>query len=258
MVILIDVSGSMEGHNIQQAREAAMTAIEWIRDGARFAVLAGNDQASPVYPRQGLATASKRTRKDAKNGLRGLKAEGGTRIGTWLNAAADLLRTESGASQAILLSDGNNEDETVEALNQALSRASGVFQCECRAVGADWSVPELRRIAEALMGTIDIVAAPSGLAPDFEHVMIRGLGGSPPMSVFGSGRHRAPTSSSSSRWRPPCWTSSQPGQVRPRRSTTRLGHGETSPGTTTSACGCPLASPVTESKPAGLVRSSAV
>ena len=43
----------------------------------------------------------------------------------------------------------------------------GAFTCDCRGVGTDWRVDELRAIASALLGTVDIVAGPADLAADF-------------------------------------------------------------------------------------------
>ena len=77
---------------------------------------------------------------------------------------------------AILLTDGRDESETPEALEAALARAAGIFQCDCRGVGADWDVAELRRVAGALLGTVDIVADPSHLAADFESMMRLAMG----------------------------------------------------------------------------------
>ena len=47
----------------------------------------------------------------------------------------------------------------------------GGFSCDCRGVGTDWDVDELRKIASALLGTVDIVPNPAGLAADFEAMM---------------------------------------------------------------------------------------
>src|SRR5262249_24370723 len=55
----------------------------------------------------------------------------------------------------------------------------GVFQCDCRGVGTDWQVSELRRIAAALLGTVDIVADPAGLAEDFRAMMQAAMGKAP-------------------------------------------------------------------------------
>ncbi len=73
-----------------------------------------------------------------------------------------MLRDEPGIKHAILLTDGKNEHETADVLEQVLAEAEGVFQCDCRGVGADWVVAELRTIATALLGTYDIVARPVG------------------------------------------------------------------------------------------------
>jgi hypothetical protein len=66
---------------------------------------------------------------------------------------------------AILLADGRDENGSSADLDKAISLCEGVFSCDCRAVGNDWQVDELRRISTALLGTLDIVPGPPGLAP---------------------------------------------------------------------------------------------
>jgi hypothetical protein len=175
-VIIIDVSGSMNGDKIREARRATAAAIENIRDDVRFAILQGNHAAGPVYPRSGFAIATSGSRKQAIDQLRGLKASGGTAIGSWVRAASELLADQPGVRHAILLTDGRNESEEPEELQWALDQATGVFQCDCRGVGSDWEVAELRRIATALLGTVDIVADPTHLADDFEAMMRQAMG----------------------------------------------------------------------------------
>jgi hypothetical protein len=51
-----------------------------------------------------------------------------------------------------------------------------VFSCDCRGVGTDWEVSELRRISSALLGTVDIVPDPAGLAADFAAMMENAMG----------------------------------------------------------------------------------
>ena len=53
---------------------------------------------------------------------------------------------------AILLTDGENHNESPEQLTQPIAAVTGRFQCDCRGVGVDWQVAEVRRIAQALLG----------------------------------------------------------------------------------------------------------
>src|SRR5262249_50183567 len=81
---------------------------------------------------------------------------------------------------AILLTDGENQNETPEELAETLAECEGGFQCDCRGVGADWVVSELRTIASTLLGTVEAIRAPGDLAADLsatmERAMARGTG----------------------------------------------------------------------------------
>lgn len=171
-VIILDVSGSMTGRKLRQAAEAARAAIAEVRDGVRFAVVAGNHKARVLYPTQGpLVPATADTRSVAIDQLRSLQASGGTAIGGWITLATTLLGSEPGIRHAILLTDGKDESEEEADLLRALTLATGVFQCDCRGVGTNWEVAELRRVADALLGSVDIVADPADLASDFASIM---------------------------------------------------------------------------------------
>lgn len=180
MVIMVDCSGSMDypATKMRGARDATAAAIDTLRDGVRFAVVAGTHVAKEVYPGgQGLAVASATTRGQAKEALRQLTSGGGTAIGTWLRLADHLLDSADVAIRhGILLTDGRNEHETPEALRSALDACAGRFTCDARGVGTDWEVKEVTAIASALLGTADIVADPSGLAADFTGMMEAAMG----------------------------------------------------------------------------------
>jgi len=173
-IIIVDCSGSMAEPmtKMTQAAKATAAAIDAIRDGVAFAVVAGTLRARSVYPGDGtLVTADDHTRKAAKASLDGLRPGGGTAIGKWLRYARDLFQTrEDALRHAILLTDGQN-GQFPGRLAAALELCKGVFSCDCRGVGTDWNVKELRKIATALLGTVDIVPDPAGLAADFEAMM---------------------------------------------------------------------------------------
>jgi hypothetical protein len=174
-IVIVDTSGSMNvpHTNIKAARDATSVAIDCLRDGVSFGIIAGNDQARLVYPEAGtLVPASPSTRDAAKQAVALLEADGGTAIGSWLTLARGLFESEPDRScHAILLTDGANEHESPAQLDAALAQCEGRFQCDCRGVGTDWVVSELRRVASTLLGTVDIIADPADMAADFRSMM---------------------------------------------------------------------------------------
>jgi hypothetical protein len=179
-IIIVDVSGSMGSPRakLTAATRATAEAIDCIRDDVMFGVIAGNDTARAVYPQEGgLVAASRQTREDAKQAVAELKATGGTAIGRWLAFADELFAaTPEAIRHAILLTDGRDEHETPVELEAVLADCEGSFQCDCRGVGTDWKVEELRRIATTLLGTVDIVAEPADLQDDFQAMIERAMG----------------------------------------------------------------------------------
>ncbi len=164
-VILIDTSGSMGRRGVAAAGEAAKAALAEMTDGTLFAVVSGDGTAQIVYPtgRQGpLAAMSASTRAEAVRAVDGLRASGGTAMGTWLRLAKRIFDTVPQVTKrhAILLTDGVNEGETAASLQAAVQSCVGVFQCDCRGVGDQWRVEEVRSIASALLGTVDLIPAP--------------------------------------------------------------------------------------------------
>lgn len=170
-MLIIDCSASMHGDRIRAAREATATAIELLRDGVAFVVIAGNHTAWQLYPRSGTARASAATRHAAAAAVAQLQAAGGTAMSTWLDLAGTIAAEHaSGYKHAILLTDGHN-GESEYLLHRTLQQISGMFTVDCRGIGADWSPDQLRAIASELLGTADIVAEPDLLAHDFGIIM---------------------------------------------------------------------------------------
>lgn len=180
VVIIVDTSGSMEQprDKIRAARRAAATAMEEMPDGTLFALVAGTDEARLAYPAEGgLVAAGDTTRKAAAAVATRLPAGGGTAISTWLDLARQLLEPHPAAIRmAYLLTDGANQSESERDLDAGLARAQSVFQCDTRGVGADWVVAELRKIAGALLGEVDIIKQPDEMDDDFRAFLARAGG----------------------------------------------------------------------------------
>ncbi|WP_246271488.1 vWA domain-containing protein [Amycolatopsis acididurans] len=179
-VIIVDCSGSMDHPRTKMAaaKRATAAAIDTLRDGVAFAVIAGTDIATLVYPgKLGMAEVSPRTRAEAKAAVERLYADRGTAMGEWLLLAAQVFQTrQNPLRHAILLTDGKNVHERASKLDQILGEVAGEFVCDCRGVGTDWEVRELRKISETLLGSVDIVAEPEDLEQDFRAMTTASMG----------------------------------------------------------------------------------
>ncbi|WP_134738529.1 VWA domain-containing protein [Nocardioides sp. 503] len=175
-IIIVDTSGSMGPQTMAAAKQAAQAAIAEIVDGTWFAVVAGSDRAMLAYPQvssgPGMVQADARTRQEATAAVGRFVGSGGTAISTWLDLAGTLFASVPEVTQrhAILLTDGENREQP-GSLDSAIRRATGVFQCDCRGAGTDWQVEEIRRIAQALLGSVDIIPEPSQMQAQFQDMM---------------------------------------------------------------------------------------
>ncbi|GAA2509041.1 vWA domain-containing protein [Winogradskya humida] len=177
-IIIVDCSGSMQAEGrMQAARQAAKAAVGCIDDGVHFAIIAGVSTAQQLYPAPGqLAVSAPETRAQAVTAIDRLQANGGTAIGAWLKLAGQLLAQRPGDIQhAILLTDGEN-GEYKGYLESVLTEIGGSFTCDCRGVGTNWTVSELRKVANAMLGTVDIVARPEDLSASFTQMMTSAMG----------------------------------------------------------------------------------
>lgn len=173
-IIMIDTSGSMSYRGkMAAAKRAARAAVNVLRDGVHFAVVAGANRPRMVYPQgERLVRADAASRRGAVDAVGRLEAAGGTAIGSWLRLADRLFAghdavAEGAVKHAILLTDGKNQHESDEELDAALRLCAGRFLCDARGVGTDWDVAELRKITSALLGGFLDVPDPADLEADF-------------------------------------------------------------------------------------------
>ena len=186
VVLVLDSSGSMQADGrIQEARRALAAAVNQIRDGVWFSVVAGTEEARLVYPspnspgyHSGAVRAAADTRASALDAIRGVSAGGGTAMSTWLAAAAGIVAgfPANAIRHVLFVTDGKNESEPPSALRGALEQFQGRFQVDCRGVGANWSVEELRTIAQTFLGTVDIIPEPQEMAEEFAAIMNAAMG----------------------------------------------------------------------------------
>jgi hypothetical protein len=179
-VIMVDCSGSMSTPptKMAAAKMATGAAIDTLRDGVEFAVVAGTANSHMVYPTTpGVRVASAQTRAEAKHAVAQLVANGGTAIGKWLDLARAIFEASgSEVKHAILLTDGQDQHETRDELLAVLRRCEGRFICDSRGIGNDWVADELRLVASTLLGTADGLENPSELPAAFEAMTSAAMG----------------------------------------------------------------------------------
>ncbi|MGA8761966.1 MAG: marine proteobacterial sortase target protein [Candidatus Sulfotelmatobacter sp.] len=123
MLYMIDVSGSMEGTSIQQARGALLEALDRLRLSDRFGILAFSSGYREFSPEP--LPASAENLAAARRYVRGLQAGGGTEM---LPALLHLMRKPVSSDylrHIILLTDGDlgNEEQIFAAMRSNLGNA---------------------------------------------------------------------------------------------------------------------------------------
>ncbi len=172
--IICDTSGSMGGQKIRSAKDAMIKAINMLPEAAHFFVVTGASQARLVVP---LTQATAKSKQQAIANIRSIEASGGTLISSWLTAALkQFQQMPTAIRQALLLTDGQNDDSDDKAFDRALQACEGVFQCDCRGVGTDWRVGQLKLISSKLLGTTDIIADPTMIEADFQTILQQAMG----------------------------------------------------------------------------------
>jgi Ca-activated chloride channel homolog len=123
MLYLIDVSGSMAGTSIQQAREALLQALDRLTPADRFGVLAFN-HSYYEFASQPLAASAENVAA-ARRYVQGLEAGGGTEMLPALLHVMQKPETPGYLRHIVLLTDGDlgNEEQIFAALRQDLGGA---------------------------------------------------------------------------------------------------------------------------------------
>ena len=172
--LIADKSGSMAGDKMQALKHALRVAVDQMDSTTEAFVLAFDTAPTLACD---LRPMDEDGRRAAHAAIQRLEASGGTVMSRAMQEARRLFQQRPGAvRQAIMLTDGQNDSGDARALDETLRACAGVFQTDCRGVGTDWSPDQLRMIAGALLGTVQLVAEPAGLARDFTDTMAAAMG----------------------------------------------------------------------------------
>ena len=104
LTLVVDVSGSMSGTKLEQAKAALQQALGTLGPNDRFRVIAFSGAVRTF--RDGPVAATRANLADAREFVDGLAAEGGTNLAGALEAALDVQGDAERLAQVILVSDG--------------------------------------------------------------------------------------------------------------------------------------------------------
>lgn len=161
-LFVVDVSGSMQGPSIRQARAALLAALDRLRPGDRFNVLEFNDDNALMRPEM-QAVEGPESLTEARHWVRALDADGGTMILPALRRALAEMRAQPESSRAqriVFLTDGaiGNEDEIFAALSDQL----GGVRLHTIGIGAAPNRYLMRKMARFGRGLSEFVAEGEG------------------------------------------------------------------------------------------------
>lgn len=155
MIFIIDTSGSMHGTSIAQAKRALRRALQGLRPGDRFNVIAFSSAPNPLFPAAELADSTNRAR--AENFVASLVANGGTEMRAALDLALYLPPQETHLRQVIFITDGavGNEDELFQLIESKLGNGR-LFTVGIGSAPNSWF---MRKSAEVGRGTFTTISA---------------------------------------------------------------------------------------------------
>ena len=157
VVAVIDVSGSMSGEKIQQAKNALIQLLGTLREGDRFRLVAFSGGVRRYA--QGWTSATTEGRQDAAAWIRGLDAEGGTNIAGALTEAFAESPAEQALGVVVFLTDGqaSTGETDPERIAERAEQGRGRFRVFSFGIGDDVNTYLLDRLTERARGTTEYV-----------------------------------------------------------------------------------------------------
>src|SRR3989441_4380566 len=157
LVAVIDVSGSMSGEKIQQAKSALIQLLASLREGDRFRLVAFSGGVRRYA--QGWTNLTSDARRDAESWIRSLDAEGGTNIAGALAEAFAESPAEQSLGVVVFLTDGqaSTGETDPERIAERAEQGRGRFRVFSFGIGDDVNTYLLDRLTERARGTTEYI-----------------------------------------------------------------------------------------------------
>ncbi len=173
LTLVVDVSGSMAGDKMEQARAALLQALGGLRPSDRFRLVAFASTVTPF--RDGFVPATRANLAAARDFVAGLAARGGTNIEGALGAALGHRTPEGRMGIVLFMTDGlpsvgQQSPERLAAEAAARRAQTRVFPV---GLGHDVNTYLLDRLAEEGKGRVEYVPPGSDVEAAMEAVLCR-------------------------------------------------------------------------------------
>src|SRR6266581_504121 len=157
LVAVIDVSGSMSGEKIQQAKSALIQLLASMREGDRFRLVAFSGGVRRYA--QGWTNLTSDARRDAESWIRSLDAEGGTNIAGALAEAFAESPAEQSLGVVVFLTDvqASTGETDPERIAERAEQGRGRFRVFSFGIGDDVNTYVLDRLTERARGTTEYI-----------------------------------------------------------------------------------------------------
>ncbi|MDJ0623913.1 MAG: marine proteobacterial sortase target protein [Desulfocapsaceae bacterium] len=118
VIFVVDISGSMAGSSMRQAKEALVYAISRLRERDRFNIIVFSNKARKLYPYS--LPAQGEYLENGLEAINGLQASGGTEIAAALDVALDGRTDHRRIRQIVFLTDGavGNEKKLLTTISK--------------------------------------------------------------------------------------------------------------------------------------------
>jgi len=165
--MVLDRSGSMDGPNIANLKQAITEVIEMLQPQDQVAVVVFDETAEVIVPMQAVSDKTM-----LNNRIEAIQVQGGTAMSSGLELGLAELRKSLSAdrvSHLLLLTDGQTwgDEDRCRALAHELGQAG--VSVTALGLGDEWNERLLDDLAEATHGTSDYIAQPQDIGRFFQH-----------------------------------------------------------------------------------------
>ena len=159
VTFVLDVSGSMRGQKLEQAKAAGHALLASLSRGDRFRLIDFSTEVNSF--REGFVTATPENIRDARRYLDGLRADGSTNISGALEAALDVRYDSNRLPLIVFLTDGEPTvgERNPDAIAAIAARRRGEARLFTVGVSADVNSALIERLAVEGRGTAHFVRA---------------------------------------------------------------------------------------------------